>query len=163
MKVGRAWSVVNSLKRCSRAFTQKYNSCWFLKLNERNKNLSCGTCTITQHNTSSAYAWNVSQSRILREHLTWFWSSSDIRPWEVFLSVEVKWCYFHMKNCLWRRVQELGLTSKYKKKRESYTSFSNACSTDALGCLRISLVAWLDMHSQALNNIKLSEFFYYFV
>lgn len=81
---------------------------------------------------------------------------------EVFPTVEVKGCYFHMKKCLWRKVQDLGLTQDYKGNEEVRTLIKMCAS---LAFLKPDSVidGWLEIYSQKPENDKLTEFFDYFI
>lgn len=81
---------------------------------------------------------------------------------EVFPSVEIKGCYFHMKKCLWRRVQDLGLTRDYKENEEVRIHIK-MCAALAFLKPEDVCTGWLEIHSQAPENVKLTEFFDYFI
>ena len=81
---------------------------------------------------------------------------------EVFPTAEVKGCYFHMKKCLWRRVQDVGLTRDYKENEEIRTLIKMCAS---LAFLKPDDVCdgWLEIYSKKTECQKLTEFFDYFV
>lgn len=81
---------------------------------------------------------------------------------EVFPSTEINGCFFHMKKCIWRKVQELGLARAYRENEELRLHI-RMCT--ALAFLRPEDVpdGWLVIQSQAPDNSKLVEFFDYFV
>lgn len=81
---------------------------------------------------------------------------------EVSPTSEIHGCYFHFKKCLWRKVQEIGLTCEYKE-NEDIRLLIQMCA--ALAFLKIEDVqdGWVEIHSQAPQNPKLSAFFDYFV
>lgn len=80
----------------------------------------------------------------------------------VFPAVEVKGCYFHMRKCIWRKVQDLGLACEYMK-NEEVRMIIRMCA--ALAFLRPEDVpdGWLEIHSRVPDNEKLSGFLDYFV
>lgn len=81
---------------------------------------------------------------------------------EVFPLVEIHGCLFHMKQCMWRKVQELGLTNEYRENEEVRLHI-RMCA--ALAFLKQEDVhdGWLEIHSQAPDDAKLSKFFDYVV
>lgn len=81
---------------------------------------------------------------------------------EVLPAVNVYGCYFHMKQCLWRKVQELGLTREYRENEEVRMQV-RMCA--ALAFLRPEDISdgWLEIHSKSPDVTKLAEFFDYFV
>lgn len=81
---------------------------------------------------------------------------------EVFPAAEINGCFFHMKKCLWRRVQELGLTNDYRENEEIRVHI-RMCA--ALAFLKPEHVeeGFAEIHSQAPENEKLTKFFDYFV
>lgn len=81
---------------------------------------------------------------------------------EVFPSVNINGCYFHFTKCLWRQVQDIGLTNLYKE--DSDVRFHiRLCA--ALAFLKPEDVdeGWILIQETAPSNEKLSEFFNYFV
>lgn len=81
---------------------------------------------------------------------------------EVFPSTEVSGCYFHMKKCLWRQIQNLGLSEEYRKNDE-LKLLVNMCAALAFLKPEDVLDGWLQVHAEAPENPKLTEFFDYFV
>lgn len=81
---------------------------------------------------------------------------------DVFPSVIIHGCHFHMKKCLWRKIQDLGLVREYRENEEVQMRV-RMCA--ALAFLRPEDVAdgWLEIHSGAPDVTKLAEFFDYFV
>lgn len=81
---------------------------------------------------------------------------------EVFPSVHVHGCYFHMKQCIWRKVQELGMTREYRENEEVRMQIRMRA---ALAFLRPEDVSngWLEIHSTSPDVTKLTEFYDYFV
>ena len=81
---------------------------------------------------------------------------------QVFPTAEISGCYFHMKKCLWRKVQDVSLTENYRQNEEIRLHVS-MCA--ALAFLKPEDVSegWVEIHSQAPDNQKLSTFFDYFV
>lgn len=81
---------------------------------------------------------------------------------KIFPSAEISGCYFHMKQCLWRKIQELGMTEDYKENAEVRTRL-RMCA--ALAFLKEEDVGegWLEIHSNAPSNEKLTKFFDYFI
>lgn len=75
---------------------------------------------------------------------------------------KINGCFFHMKKCLWRKVQDLGLASEYRK-NEDIRLHIQMCA--ALAFLKPEEVedGWVEIHSHAPENTKLSQFFDYFV
>jgi hypothetical protein len=47
---------------------------------------------------------------------------------DVFPAAQIRGCFFHFTQCLWRKVQELGLNSFQKQRRRAETSSSD-CRT----------------------------------
>lgn len=80
----------------------------------------------------------------------------------MFPTSSVHGCYFHMRKSLWRKVQDLGLTREYKENEEVRQQI-RMCA--ALAFLRPEDVCdgWLEIHSQAPDVPRLSDFFDYFV
>lgn len=81
---------------------------------------------------------------------------------EVFPTVEVKGCYFHMKKCLWRKVQDLGLTRDYKENEETRTLIKMCASLALLKPDDVS-DGWLEIYSLKPESDKLTAFFDYFI
>lgn len=81
---------------------------------------------------------------------------------EVLPSAHIRGCFFHMKKCLWRKVQELGLSTEYRE-NEDIRLHIRMCA--ALAFLKPEEVqdGWIEIHSQAPESPKLSLFFDYFV
>lgn len=81
---------------------------------------------------------------------------------EVLPSVEIQGCYFHFKKCLWRKIQEIGLTCEYRENEEIRLS-TQMCA--ALAFLKTEDVqdGWVEIHSQAPANPKLTRFLDYFI
>lgn len=81
---------------------------------------------------------------------------------EVLPLCEIYGCYFHFRQCLWRKVQEIGLVMEYKDNAEVRLTIQ-MCA--AVAFLKTEDVhdGWVEIHSQAPENPKLSIFFDYFV
>lgn len=80
---------------------------------------------------------------------------------EVFPAAQIQGCYFHLKKCLWRKVQELGLTRDYKENEEVRTVIK-MCASLAFLKPEDVVDGWLEIYSQNPGNPKLIEFFDYF-
>lgn len=80
----------------------------------------------------------------------------------VFPAAEFHGCFFHFSQSLWRKVQNLGLANEYNTSQEVRESV-RMCA--ALAFLKPTEVeeGWLHIHSVAVANEKLNEFFYYFI
>lgn len=87
-------------------------------------------------------------------------ATSAIR--DVFPSAHISGCFFHMKKCLWRKVQEVGLSTEYRENEEIRLHI-RMCA--ALAFLKPEEVqdGWMEVHSQAPESPKLSLFFDYFI
>lgn len=82
---------------------------------------------------------------------------------EVFATVKVRGCYFHMKKCLWRKVQDLGLTRDYKE-NEEVRNIVKMCASLAFLNPDDVCNGWLEIYSRKPEeNDKLTEFLDYFV
>ena len=81
---------------------------------------------------------------------------------EVFPNTKIQGCFFHFTQRLWRKVQEVGLTSLYKQEKE-ISDVIRMCA--ALAFLKPEDVeeGWLFIHSVAPDDTKLTEFLDYFI
>lgn len=79
-----------------------------------------------------------------------------------FPDASISGCNFHFHQCLWRKIQELGLVVEYKD-CEAIRTFCRMCA--ALSHLPIENIedAWLLIMENAPSNEKLSSFIDYFV
>lgn len=76
---------------------------------------------------------------------------------EVFPQVEIHGCYFHMKKCLWRKVQDIGLIREYLDNEEVRLHIS-MCA--ALAFLKPEDVfdGWMEIHANAPNRLSFPRF-----
>lgn len=81
---------------------------------------------------------------------------------EVFPNIKIQGCFFHFGQCLWRKVQEIGLSEAYKNNDEVRHSV-RMCG--ALPFLKLEDIddGWVHIHSNSPVNDKLEEFFDYFI
>lgn len=80
----------------------------------------------------------------------------------VFPNAQFHGCFFHFSQSLWRKVQNLGLSSEYNTDQEVRDSVRKCA---ALAFLKPADVeeGWLHVHGMAEKNEKLSKFLDYFV
>jgi len=80
----------------------------------------------------------------------------------IFPQVELRGCHFHFTQCLWRKIQDVGLASVYKK-NEDVRMHVRKCG--AMAYLPLDKIddAWLTIQSNAPDDEKLAEFNDYFV
>lgn len=100
-------------------------------------------------------------SMVSEKRQYWFWVGSRIG----LPSSTIRASYFHMKQCIWSRVQNLGLTEQYRTDEE-FKLHVSMCP--ALAFLKPEDVydGWLEIWAGAPDSInyqKLHEFFVYFV
>lgn len=81
---------------------------------------------------------------------------------EVFPTTKIHGCHFHMTKCLWRKVQDLGLSVEYRGNSE-ISLHVRMCAALAFLKPEDVLDGWVEIHSQAPESSKLSQFFDYFV
>ncbi|XP_054713761.1 uncharacterized protein LOC129223221 [Uloborus diversus] len=81
---------------------------------------------------------------------------------EAFPNAQVSGCSFHFNQCLWRRIQHIGLAAEYRDD-EDIRKFCKMCA--ALAYLPPHLVedAWLFIMADAPKNEKVDKFVDYFV
>ena len=76
---------------------------------------------------------------------------------DVFPSVEVYGCHFHIKKYLWSKVQDLGLTGEYRK--NEVRLHIRMCAALAFLSPEDVLDGWPEIHSESPEVAKLSDFF----
>jgi hypothetical protein len=157
-----------TFKSCSKQFAQVYTIHADYGSSETETNIHPVAFAFLPNKKKLKY---IRLFRIIRKHVP-EWSPKNVTvDFEaaaisalrvVFPSAKVNGCHFHIKKCLWRKVQELGLTREYRENEEIRMQI-RMCA--ALAFLRPEDVidGWLQIHSQAPNVTKLSEFFDYFV
>lgn len=81
---------------------------------------------------------------------------------EVFPGTSIHGCYFHFKQCLWRKVQEIGLVQSYKLDKETRNTIQ-LCG--ALSFLKPADVeeGWLFIMENITPHSQMTEFLDYFV
>jgi len=80
----------------------------------------------------------------------------------IFPKIKLRGCHFHFTQCLWRKIQDVGLASVYKQ-NEDIRMHVRKCG--AMAYLPLDKIddAWLIIQSNAPDDVKLSEFNDYFV
>ncbi|XP_054281223.1 uncharacterized protein LOC128998893 [Macrosteles quadrilineatus] len=81
---------------------------------------------------------------------------------EVFPCVNIQGCYFHFTQCLWRKVQDVGLASLYSRDEEIRRTIRMSA---ALAFLKPEDVdaGWIFVQGQTPSSEKVTESFDYFV
>jgi len=80
----------------------------------------------------------------------------------IFPQIQLHGCHFHFTQCLWRKIQNVGLASVYKK-NEDVQMHVRKCGAMAYLPLDKIDEAWLIIQSNAPDDEKLNEFNNYFV
>ncbi|CAL1288591.1 unnamed protein product [Larinioides sclopetarius] len=79
-----------------------------------------------------------------------------------FPNSTISGCNFHFNQCLWRKIQTLGLVKEYKE-NEEIKLFCKMCSALAYMPLNTVEDAWIVIMERAPQHEKLSEFIDYFI
>ncbi|XP_050063222.1 uncharacterized protein LOC126552545 [Aphis gossypii] len=80
----------------------------------------------------------------------------------IFPGIKLRGCHFHFTQCLWRKIQDVGLASVYKQ-NEDIRMHVRKCGSMAYLPLDKIDDAWLIIQSTAPDDVKLTEFNDYFV
>lgn len=81
---------------------------------------------------------------------------------EVFPSVKVQGCFFHLAQSIWRKVQDVGLTESYKTNQEIRLVIRKCAALAFLPPEDVE-EGFINIHSNAPDDDKLVQFFDYFV
>ena len=83
---------------------------------------------------------------------------------EEFPGVQVKGCHFHFTQCIWRKIQELGLSVEYKedKKVRVWLEFFKTMAFIPIDLLDSTFQYLLSIQPESLNSDKLRLFVNYF-
>lgn len=81
---------------------------------------------------------------------------------DVFPDAKIQGCYFHFTQCLWRKVQDVGLVTLYSE-NEEIRKHIRMCA--ALAFLKPEDIdeGWIIIQETAPRDAKLAEFFDYFI
>ena len=75
--------------------------------------------------------------------------------------VEIQGCYFHFSQCLWRKVQALGMADLYKNDADTRNFIHKAAALPFIPP-RFIRIAWTLVESEAPKTSKADEFIRYF-
>lgn len=81
---------------------------------------------------------------------------------DVFPAAEFQGCFFHFSQCLWRKIQNIGLVDEYKSNEEVRNTIKMCASLAFLNLTQVE-EGWLEIHAAAPNSEKINQFFDYFV
>lgn len=168
LKTQRHFFMDGTFRSCSKQFAQIYTIHADIGSNEKETNVIPVLFALLPNKKKETY---IRLFRLVMERIPeWnpqtinvdFESAAISALQEVFPSVDINGCFFHMKKCLWRKVQSIGLTNEYRENEEVRLSI-RMCA--ALAFLKPEDICegWLIIHGEAPSNSKLEEFFDYFI
>ena len=71
--------------------------------------------------------------------------------------IKIQGCYFHFSQCLWRKVQALGMTDLYKNDADTKNFIHKAAALPFIPP-RFIRIAWTLVESEALQTSEADEF-----
>lgn len=155
-----------TFKCCSKQFTQLYTIHADIGSNTEETNIIPVAFALLKNKTRQTYErlfrllkgdnWNPSSVTIDFEQAV----ISAIQ--NVFPTVELNGCHFHYTQCIWRKVQEVGMVTEYKNNDEIRLHI-RMCAALAYLPLEDLDDGWLTIQESSPNNEKLQEFYDYYV
>lgn len=168
MKTSKIFFMDGTFKSCSKQFAQIYTIHADFDSTEEETNVHPVTFALLPNKKKESY---VRMFRLILDEIPeWkpqkinvdFEAAAISALRDVFPEAEINGCFFHMKKCLWRRVQEIGLTREYRENEEIRQSI-RMCAALSFLKPEDAEEGFAEIHSQAPDNEKLTEFFDYFV
>ncbi|XP_035208214.1 uncharacterized protein LOC118182940 [Stegodyphus dumicola] len=80
----------------------------------------------------------------------------------IFPSLNIRGCNFHLNQCLWRKIQDLGLVNEYRHNEEIRTHL-RMCASLAYIPAECVDDGWLCIQESSPRNARLEAFYDYFV
>lgn len=156
-----------TFKSCSKQFTQLYTIHADIGSTNNETNIIPVAYALLKNKSRATYE---NLFNILKNVANWnpknismdFEQAAIIAIQNIFPSITINGCNFHFNQCIWRKVQELGLVIDYKN-NEEIRLFIRMCA--ALTYLPVDDVeaGWLYIQELTPNHQKLTEFYDYFV
>ena len=167
MRHCRKFFVDGTFKSCAKQFAQLYTLHADLHSDEDHINVFPVAFALLPDKSAETYR---QLFRCLRDENGWmpisitvdFEASCYVALRNIFPDAEIKGCYFHFKQCLWRKVQELGLATLYQHDEDIHIHIGMCAALSLIPVNRID-DGWISIQETTPLLAQLRRFYDYFV